>query len=129
MMRYEVLAAAPITPGSSAGLPSVFDGLESPVLATTVVPSAIAFLRIAVSGWPAAVFGSGADPNDMDRTLTWSCWIAQSTPCRITLVKLSLVSPKTFITSTSAPGATPSTFASQVPPLVAKSGLICWSRL
>src|SRR5215467_11923912 len=47
-MRYEVLAAAPITPGLSAGLASVFDGLESPVLATTTVPSFIAFLRIAV---------------------------------------------------------------------------------
>ena len=129
MMRYEVLAAVPITPGLSAGLPSVFDGLESPVLATTVMPSDIAFWRIAVSGCPAAVFGRGVEPKDMDRTSAWSCWIAQSIPCRISLVKPMLVSPRTFITSTSAPGATPSTFTSQVPPALAKAGLMNWSRL
>ena len=107
----------------------MFDGLESPVLATTTMPSDIAFLRIAVSGCPAAVFGTGVDPNDMDRMSAWSFWMAQSTTCRISLVKLTLSAPKTFMTSTSAPGATPSTFTSQVPPVVAKSGLISWSRL
>ena len=127
--RYEVLAAVPITPGSSAGLPSVLDGLESPVLATTTVPWCIAFSRIAVSGCSAALVGSPPNPIEMDRMSAWSCWIAQSIPCRITLVKLELLLPKTFITSTSAPGATPSTLTAQVPPVVAKSGLISWSRL
>ena len=124
-----MLAAAPITPGSSAGLDSVFDGLESPVLATTVVPWAIAFSRIAVSGCKAALVGTPKNPIEMERMFAWSCWMAQSMPCMITLVKLALLVPKTFITSTSAPGATPSTFTSQVPPGVAKLGLISWSRL